>query len=60
MGSPQAFSELPLQDAELSKVADGIGASFLNQIAVQYLAIPQVEAGVIYSDCREKVNTLEL
>ena len=60
MGAPQALSELPLQDPELSEVASGIGPGFLNPFAVQYLKIPQVEADVIFSDCREKVNTKEL
>ena len=56
MGAPQELSELPLRDPELSKVARGITANFLQPIAVEYLKISQVEADAIYHDCREKVN----
>ena len=56
MGAPQAPCELPLQDSELSKLAERIPASELKQIAVQYLMIPQVVADRTFLECKEKVN----
>ena len=45
--------EIPLADAEISMVAEGIPAKYQKQLAVQDLGISQIGADNIYSDCRQ-------